>query len=77
MDVNDFPHGILWQVLHESGANLQLLEKQLNGELIYIQSAKNECHKALAEVQDEQLYNSMKIQMDAGNYVYAIWLLNR
>lgn len=75
MDVNDFPHGIFWQTLDEAGTNLQLLEKQLKGQLIYIKSAKKEAHEALAEVKDKQLFNSMKIQMDTGNYVYAIWLL--
>ena len=74
MDANDWPHGILWQILEQSGANLELLEKKLNDQLIYIESAEHEANKACAKVTDEKLRKAMKIQIDKRNFVYAVWL---
>ena len=74
MDANDWPHGILWQILEQSGANLELLERKLNQQSIYIESPEHEANKACAKVTDEKLLDAMKTQIHKRNFVYAIWL---
>ena len=72
MNCKDYPEGIIWKALKDSGTDLKQFEKKMNLSGQFIQTPYIEAHKALDKVSNNEMKEIMTKDIAKGNWMSAL-----